>query len=95
MLCSTAEAQTKQNTFVSLWDKNKRQSLREETNSTSSVASLHMPGMILVLILDEQKKTFYPRNQTYPIIHKGGHILRRKKLNMITQSSSSVHIYFL
>ncbi len=75
--CSTAQQKLKQNTLVSLRSKNKKTwSLREETNSPLSVASPHKLSTISVLILDEQQKSSYTGNQTYPIIQKGGRCLQ-------------------
>lgn len=57
MLHAAADAQTKQNTLVSLWTINKRHGAwKGETSSPLSVASLHKLSMVSLLILDEQQK---------------------------------------
>lgn len=98
MLCGTAEAQTKQNTFISLWGKNKRhRALREETNSPSSVASTHKLRVISVFILDEQQKKFLPRKPDISHNSERGAQPTGSKSNRdksVHCSQSPVHISF-
>lgn len=71
MLYSTREARQKNKTFL-FEGEFQWLSLREETNSPSSVASLPKLSTLSVLVLDEQQKSSYAGNQTCPIMQKRG-----------------------
>lgn len=74
-------------------------SWRDERNSPLVVASLRKLSMLSVLILNEQqKKSCYTGNQTYPINQKGdtghkyNHILSEPVLKYQLVHKSLVHI---